>query len=388
MAKNQVIKASPVIQMSNLTTLLQRKAFNHLLAEAYDDLPKNDIFVVNLDNFCEALGFSLGKDIYGRNGMYLKGIIEKLNSTIVRMNILGKDKDTKWDTEEFGVIPLLAGTIVNLKQRTITYSFSPLIRKDLHNPRVYARIMLSMQNTFSSKYEIALYELGIDYLDEERGVGETPWINIEDFRSLMGLTIEEYKEFKSFSRKVVRGPSASISKKTDIEIVPKYDRKRNVRAIKFKIKRNKSFQYILPMPPVQTKEEYAELEEMKDNIVFKNQTLLTKLYKYGISEIKSKELINKDSKLVIDAIEAAEDWINRNRDTVKNVSAVVNKALKEKWKLNTDIDTEKDKKDKRNNLIMKLLKIYKDGKATPEDIDVLNDFYIGVNRPNWKNEIK
>jgi hypothetical protein len=374
--------------MSNLTTLLQRKAFNHLLAAAYDDLPNQDIFTVDLDSFCEALGFSLGKDINGRNGMYLKGIIEKLNSTLVRMNILGKDKNTKWDTEEFGVIPLLAGTIVSLKNRTITYSYSPLIRTELHNPKVYARIMLSMQNTFSSKYEIALYELGIDYLDEERGVGETPWIKIEDFRSLMGLTNEEYKEFKSFSRKIVRGPSASITKKTDIEIVPKYDRKRNVSAIKFIIKRNKSFQYSLPLPPIPTKEELKELEEMKDNIVIKNQDLISKLCGYGVSEIKAKKLIEEDSGLVIDAIEAAEDYINRNRDKIKKISAVVNTALKEGWKLESNIETEQDKKDNKNKLIMIMLKSYKDGVADPEEIEMLNDFYISVNRPNWKNEIR
>lgn len=348
MAKNEVIKASPVIQMSNITTLLQRKAFNHLLAYAYDDLPNNDIFTVNLDSFCESLGFSLGNDINGRNGLYLKGIIEKLNSTIVRMNILGKDKDSKWSTEEYGVIPLLAGTVINLKKRTIKYSFSPLIKADLHNPKVYARIMLSMQNTFSSKYEIALYELGIDYLDEKRGVGETPWINIEEFRSLMGLTNEEYKEFKSFSRKIVRGPAASITKKTDIKITPRYDRKRNVKAIKFTIERNKSFQYLLPLPPIPTKEEITELEELGDS-----QELLNKICKYGIPEKKAKIYIEKDYDLALNAIEAVEEYIKENRSTIKRISALVNKALSEGWKLKSEYEKECDNKKKQDINILK-----------------------------------
>ena len=389
MAKNQVIKASPVIQMSNLTTLLQRKAFNHLLAAAYDDLPNQDIFTVDLDSFCEAMGFSLGKDINGRNGMYLKGIIEKLNSTLVRMNILGKDKDTKWETEEFGVIPLLAGTIVSLKNRTITYSYSPLIRTELHNPKVYARIMLSMLNTFSSKYEIALYELGIDYLDEERGIGETPWIKIEEFRTLMGLTNEEYKEFKSFSRKVVRGPSASITKKTDIEIVPKYDRSRNVRAIKFKIERNNSFQYTLPLPPTPSREEYKELEDMRDQILFEHQSLLDKVCKYGISEVKAKKLINKDAQMVVDAIEAVEDYIYRNSSNIKKISAVVNTALTEGWKLNSEVETEQAKKEKQNNInkknMEKIVQEWKNGNKSEEIEGQIEEFYKSVGHPIYKS---
>ena len=45
---NEVIKASPAIQIQSKISLLQRRAWNVLLANAYNELPDKDIHSVSL----------------------------------------------------------------------------------------------------------------------------------------------------------------------------------------------------------------------------------------------------------------------------------------------------------------------------------------------------
>ena len=47
-AINEVIKASPAIQIQSKMTLLQRRAWNVLLANAYNDLPNADLYRVSV----------------------------------------------------------------------------------------------------------------------------------------------------------------------------------------------------------------------------------------------------------------------------------------------------------------------------------------------------
>ena len=51
-----------------------------------------------------------------------------------------------------------------IKRGICTYAYSPEIRRRLHNPRMYARLSLRMQNKFESKHAQALWELCADYL--------------------------------------------------------------------------------------------------------------------------------------------------------------------------------------------------------------------------------
>jgi hypothetical protein len=39
-----------------------------------------------------------------------------------------------------------------------------MLKEKLYNPEMYARIKLSIQNKFTSKHTLALYELFIDYM--------------------------------------------------------------------------------------------------------------------------------------------------------------------------------------------------------------------------------
>ena len=61
---NEVIKASPAIQIQSKISLLQRRAWNVLLANAYNDLPDKDIYSVSMIELAAKLGFNSGNRNY------------------------------------------------------------------------------------------------------------------------------------------------------------------------------------------------------------------------------------------------------------------------------------------------------------------------------------
>ena len=94
---NEVIKASPAIQIQSKISLLQRRAWNVLLANAYNELPHKDIHTVNMVELAAKLRFGDG------NQEYLKEMLRALVDCTVEWNVLGKDNKQEW-----GVASLLA----------------------------------------------------------------------------------------------------------------------------------------------------------------------------------------------------------------------------------------------------------------------------------------
>lgn len=226
MKKTEVIKHSAAIQISNRINLLQRRAWNVLLAQAFDDLPGKDEYQVSVKDLLDAL------NITTRNDKHLKTLLIDLTSTSIQWNMLAKDGKAEWGTSA-----LLADAII--KDGVITYSYGAVLRKRLYSPAMYARISLSMQNKFDSKHALAIYELCVDYFDIQRHSGETPWINLDRYRLLMGLEDNEYPEFKFLNKWVIKDPVQEINDKSDLWVEVAYQREnRKVVAIKFFIKPN------------------------------------------------------------------------------------------------------------------------------------------------------
>ena len=121
---NEVIKASPAIQVQNKMTIVQRWAWNVLLANAYDELPDKEIHSISLTELAAKLGTKT-------NPNYIQEALKSLVDCTVEWNILGKDKKTEW-----GAASLLASA--EIKDGLCTYGFAPHLRLKLHNPRVYA----------------------------------------------------------------------------------------------------------------------------------------------------------------------------------------------------------------------------------------------------------
>lgn len=88
---NEVIKASPAIQIQGKMTHLQRRAWNVLLANAYNELPNKDIHSVSIVELAAKLGFE------SKNEEYLKETLEALGACQVKWNLLNKDKKRSGD---------------------------------------------------------------------------------------------------------------------------------------------------------------------------------------------------------------------------------------------------------------------------------------------------
>lgn len=90
MNQKEVIKHSSTIAISNTISLLERKLFNHLLANAYNFLKEKELFSIALADLKKRLGFN------SKNSDYFKRSLKKLVSTVVEFNLLGKEKQSEW----------------------------------------------------------------------------------------------------------------------------------------------------------------------------------------------------------------------------------------------------------------------------------------------------
>lgn len=290
MSKTEVIKHSSTIQVTNTISLLQRRAWNVLLANAYDELPIKDEYVIDITDLQNELSFN------SKNQDYLRDNLKGLMKCIIEWNILDKDED------EWAAMPIVGQ--VKIKGNKLYYSYAPELRRKLYNPKMYARISLSMQNKFSSKYSLALYELFIDYYDVSRSYGETPWIEIENYRKLMGIGENEYTEFRELKRRTIKSPLDEINEKSDITVDDIYKSiGRKVTAIKFKIRR-KPEALLLP----------AKAAAVSETDLF-NAEHITKLEAFGLSQNKAEELIGRYDQALI------ERWIDcLNGNYIKNVT--------------------------------------------------------------------
>lgn len=229
--KKDVIKHSGAIQISNKISLLQRRAWNVLLANAFDEMKENEKFKISIKDLSQILNFD------SNNVQYLKDILYELVDTTVEWNLLGKDKQQEW-----GVFSLLAeARIIN---GYCYYSYGATLRQRLYNPSMYARISLSLQNKFKNKYSLTLFELFLDYFQVKRGYGETPWISLLEFRELVGLEKGDYKQFKDLNNYVIKKPIREINAISDLYIdlengIQTKREARKVVALKFVIRKNK-----------------------------------------------------------------------------------------------------------------------------------------------------
>ena len=253
---SDVIKASPAIQVQSKMSLLQRRAWNVLLANAYNELPDKEIHRVSMVELTAKLGFD------SKNDDYLKEILESIADFKVKWNILGKDKKQEW-----GVAHLLAE--VRIHDGICFYQFPHTLRLKLHNPRVYAKLNLRLQNQFTSKYALVLWEVCFDYFDADRDQGETPFIPLETFRELMGVEADEYTTFKSLNQWVIKPAIKEINDLTDYHVEVEHKRLgRRIAELKFRIIKVKQlpvqesiFPDIENLPPVAIELVQAEIDQ-------------------------------------------------------------------------------------------------------------------------------
>jgi Initiator Replication protein, WH1/Initiator Rep protein, WH2 len=244
--RQEVIKNSAAIHIDNQITLLQRRTWNAFLFRAYNTLETEEEHSISLQDLARLIGYD------SHDMEYLKEASRAMMRCIVEWDVLDKDGSPEW-----GATALLAQ--VKITRGMCTYAYSPELRRRLHNPAMYARLDLNLQKQFSSKYSLALWELCTDYLGSGREYGETPFISVEAFRKLMGVTESMYPAFMNFNQKVVKPAVDEINTVSDFRVAVDYQRQgRKVLALKFKMRRVA----LLPEPNNVQRKLFPELEDM------------------------------------------------------------------------------------------------------------------------------
>ncbi len=220
--ENAVIyKHRGTIEIANSKiTKTQRLAWNLLLAHAFRNLLSQETHEIPVQDIAKAMNY---KDI-----TELKQQLKELRALEIEYNIA---EENTWGVSGY----LAAARIID---NVLYYAYDPFIREQLASPEIYAKIQLSIEHKFSSKYSIVLYELAVSYYIAKKRQGETKWYDLDTLRRLMGCDDDTlYQEYKHFSARVLKKAVTEINSTSDlhIEIEKKTIKKRTVTHVRFHI---------------------------------------------------------------------------------------------------------------------------------------------------------
>lgn len=298
-------------------TLYQRRAFNVLLFWAMPDMPKTTRHEIALDE----LAWGMGLERASQRMQRLVGNLDKMMEARVVWNLL----DDKGDLEEWESATLLPYVKVSKRTRTVTYEFTKAFQERVYNPSEFAEIALRMQRVFRSEHALALYENTRRFLIQ----GETPWIPIETFRTLLGVNNKPYyDEYKYLNARLIKPAMQQVNDASDVQLRLKTKRRsRAVAELKFLVSEN-------PQMALLTE----SLQQDAANVSHDDKRRLTlRLAGYRIVGKRAEHLIETYSEEdIIAALNAADAWMEAKesrRETIANPAGVAYKAVTEGWKL-------------------------------------------------------
>ena len=281
--------------------LLHRKCYNVALANAYEGLGQGKLtFRMPIAMVAEWCEFN------SNNYKALYDVFEELRKTQVKsITFDEKNLDKKGRPRRaVGSDGLLAGFKI-IENGMIEYSFTSQMAQILYEPEQYIWMSLAVQNRFSSKYELNLFENCIRYV----GIGTTGFKSVEDWRSVLGATEGTYDEFKRLNTMVLKPATKGVNSKSGILVEPEFEReKRKVARIKFKVAENPQMQLL----------DYKEHTRIRELEVFK------KAVKLGLKDVEVIYWIEtKGERFVAETVAYVED-----KKPEKNPTGYLVNALK------------------------------------------------------------
>lgn len=220
-SERKIKKHSSIVQIGNMTTLLERKAMNSLIWLAKDQLkrhPGSRVFQCDIGIIKRLSGLT------DSDNADLKDALRNLSNTKIEYNILNKDKtkEERWIFSFLAEVKIV--TAGRGKPTSISFEFPSTVLKVIQNPRLFVKLDLLIIRGLNSKHSVALYELMKDY----QNLGQYR-IAIQDFKRLMGVQPEQYGIFTMLRKRVLDKAIEEINEKTDIFV--SYDLEKNGRKI-------------------------------------------------------------------------------------------------------------------------------------------------------------
>lgn len=319
-------KHSSIIQMSNATTLLQRKSFNALLWIANQSYKEGDkrIFETSISNLKSLISDQ------AINNKHLKQILKQMQSTNVEYNILWKDKKEVW-----GSFNLLSRVQTEYSDSAdawkVKFEFPSIILESLNNPRLYAKLDLFLMKNLESKHTIALYELLKDY----QNLGKFN-ICIEDFKKIMAIQDTQYSSITMLKKKVLDVAVSEINDKTDLMIDYTI------------VKEWRSISWINFVIWIRQKTKQLGIQKVTfQNTDDDQKELIKSLMSFWIPELKATEIVSKyDREYILWNIAVVESKLKAWK--IKNQTAYMLQAITENF-IPKPTEYDKMQKQKQDN---------------------------------------
>lgn len=267
-----VPKHNSTIHISSELSFLGRKLMNALLFQAYDYLPVQETYEVDIKTLGALIGFD------SKNTAHLKEAISELTQSTVEWDILSPENNKHWK-----ISSLLASA--EIKDGICRYEYSSLLRRELYNPDTWTRINLAIQREFSSSYALILYENCVRFKD----IKTTGLWDIDDFRRLLGVdSVPSYQEFKVLNARIIKPAVKEVNRHSDIIIKPYFIKNgRRIASVRFTIQENKQVPLFKVVEEDHITESKAYKELIKRNMskVFSRQAVLDFGEKYIFEQL-------------------------------------------------------------------------------------------------------
>ena len=337
----KVKKPVEAIQCANNFSLLQRKMYNVLLANAAGNLFPEVTHSITMRSLCSLMGY--------RSNDYktIKQKFRELRRMDIEWDIINEKGNNVWtNTSPLSLARVIEG------EGICQYEFTPSLLPFLDRPAQYAKFSLAIQAKFKSGYGLALYE----NCERYRNIGYSRSFDIPTFRKLMGVGETEYLDFFALKRRVITIAIKEVNLYADFDIEGEYEKKgRTIIAIKFLIK-NKQLEMdeslISPLiPDGETQEDQLGLQ-LKESFCLQQKEIDKYLKKYGKDYVDEK----------VQAILKSDSFKN---GLIKNMAGYLKTALSEDFQIGVssksivekhrrerekNVDTQRAQEDKLNQL--------------------------------------
>lgn len=261
-----------IMRLGKNLNLSEIKIWTWILFKSFSDLGSKSTFSVDVNEL---------KELTGKDEESIR--LSFINLVAIQLKSLNYENHTLSDRE---IMPMLS--CARFKGNNIFYEFSASFAKKMRTEENYRKMVMLVQNQFTSKYAKVIYGLCLSFLDTSEAKTEIK-LTLEQLRTYLDFKDYEYLLFKEINRTILKKSLDEINDKSNIFVEIDYIReKKNVVAIILTIKINKG--NLMKYPELKEK----ELENAKSEVL-RNQDMRSFMDKYSIN---SKVLNNKINELI------------------------------------------------------------------------------------------
>ncbi|MCU0428084.1 MAG: replication initiation protein [Candidatus Kapabacteria bacterium] len=178
-----VSSAAVALEAKHPLSLKALQTYLVLLHRAYDSLLTADMHRMMVQDIVQHLDHKLkGYD-------ELEEAMERLRTTAVRWNILGKVKGIRMTSS------LVAEYGFDMDNRQLLWSYPMALRELLYKPKMYTKFTLNEIAAIDNKPQLRLHQLLKDYQGNAAGTG---WMSLQQFQDIMGTRYDRWDNIKRY----------------------------------------------------------------------------------------------------------------------------------------------------------------------------------------------